>query len=383
MNGVMRMKRKLIIVGAVFLVLILILGGLFFWKGGHHALYLADTLEDWLDADTGAAAVTFQLQRPDYAVDPDTGRITPQIGQLSLTADGSWCEYADEPLYCLTAEGISAYFRKGIVCLDSGKAYTLPQPPDLSGTAKKLKTGLILYGRVTKEGDTYTVTMDTEELELTVLITADKTLRSISATALLPDGTALSGSVTPHEPSPAAIPQAVTDALVLAQMEPPTPLTDLLDEILPALRDLLPLSGELTLGVECGILDLAETADFRMNGKTAELERKGIIVTIDLPEEFSAADPTALALLLLRNGELTREEGSTVFRILLPAEPTNELCAALVPQIADLGVTFTESQAVLTFAEGALGSISLHADGTVPFLFSPLPVSFRAELSIP
>ena len=68
------MKRKLIIVGAVFLVLIVILGGLFFWKGGHHALYLADMLEDWLEADTGAAAVTFQLQRPDYAVDPDTGR---------------------------------------------------------------------------------------------------------------------------------------------------------------------------------------------------------------------------------------------------------------------------------------------------------------------
>ena len=189
MNGVMRMKRKLIIVGAVFLVLILILGGLFFWKGGHHALYLADELEDWLDADTGAAAVTFQLQRPDYAVDPDTGRITPQVGQLSLTADGSWCEYADEPLYCLTAEGISAYIREGIVCLDSGKAYTLPPPTDLSGTVKKLRTALILYGRVTKEGDTYTVTMDTEELELTVLITADKTLRSISATALLPDGT--------------------------------------------------------------------------------------------------------------------------------------------------------------------------------------------------
>ena len=82
----MHMKKGLI----VFLVLALILGGLFFWKGGHHAIALADTLEEWLDADEASQSVTILVQSPGFEADGETGRIEPKVDQLTLTAESFW-----------------------------------------------------------------------------------------------------------------------------------------------------------------------------------------------------------------------------------------------------------------------------------------------------
>ena len=41
MERVMRMKKVLIVI----LALVLVLGGLFFWKGGHHAIFLSEIME--------------------------------------------------------------------------------------------------------------------------------------------------------------------------------------------------------------------------------------------------------------------------------------------------------------------------------------------------
>ena len=60
MKRVMQMKKALIVI----LALVLILGGLFFWKGGHHALALADILEEWLDADDADQSLTLHVQIP-------------------------------------------------------------------------------------------------------------------------------------------------------------------------------------------------------------------------------------------------------------------------------------------------------------------------------
>ena len=95
------MKKLLIAV----LTLVLLFAGIFFWKGGHHALFLADALEDWLGEEDGAAAVTLQLP------------------QLDLTAEGSWTEYADRTMYVLRADGVAVYVHQGIVYLDNGISF--------------------------------------------------------------------------------------------------------------------------------------------------------------------------------------------------------------------------------------------------------------------
>ena len=365
----------------VFLVLVLIAGGVFLWKGGHHAIVLSQAIEEWLDTDDADQSVTLQIQRPGFAAGEDT--LLPRVEQLSFSADTFWTEYNDRPLFGLTAQGITACTDGKNLFLDTGKAYALPELTKLRKSARELAVGMLFHGRVTNNGGKYRIDMDTEELELHAVFAADRTIRAATVTAVLPDETALSISMQTKEPAPHAIPQPMLDAMVLADMEKPLPITEPLEILLPALQNLLPLQGNLTLGVECGILNLSETAVFLMDAEKAELQRSGTTVTLPLPAELSRANPAALTLLLLRSADFTRGGSSAQFDLTLPAEATGKICSALVPQLADLGITFGESRAILTISDAELTGVSMTAEGEVPFLITSIPISFKAELSIP
>lgn len=363
------------------LVLLLLLAALFLWKGGHHAIVLANALEEWLDTDDADQSVTLQLQRPDFSA--EDGTLLPRVEQLSLSADTFWTEYHDRPLFGLTTQGVTAYTDGANLYLDTGRVYSLPEQSGLHKSARELALGLLLHGRVTKNADKYRIDMDTEELELHAVFDADRMIRAATVTAVLPDETALSLSMETREPAPHTIPQPVLDAMVQSKMENPMPITEPLELLLPALQNLLPLRGDLTLGVECGILNLSETAVLHMDGETAKLERKDATITLPLPDVISQADPAALALLLLRSADLTLDGGMAQFDVILSAETTNALCSSLVPRLAELGITFTESRATVAITENRISSVLLTADGEVPFLITTIPVSFRAELMIP
>ena len=371
------MKKLLI----VFLILLLLGGGFFLWKGGHHAVFLAETLEEWLDADDADQTLTIQLQQPDFITD-DTGKLQPQVQQFTLTADTFWTEHHDERLLGISAAGCTAYIRAQILYMDTGRAYALPPLSEYSDSLRELALGLLLHGRITKNGDVYELAMTRPELELHILVTADPVVRGISLRAVTQDSSVIQATLTPQTPQPHSVPQPVLDAMVLSKMEQPMPLSEPLEILLPALQNLLPLRGDLTLGVECGILNLSETVVLRMDDEKAELERKGTTIPLPLPGDLSQADPAALALLLLRNGTFYRDEASAEIRLDLPPETTNALCATLVPQIQNLGIEFGESNAVMTFRDGALLSVTMNADGEVPFLITTIPVSYRAELTI-
>ena len=60
MERVMHMKKVLIVI----LALTLLLGGLFFFKGGHHAIAISQILEEYLDTDDAVTSVTVQIQIP-------------------------------------------------------------------------------------------------------------------------------------------------------------------------------------------------------------------------------------------------------------------------------------------------------------------------------
>ena len=135
--------------------------------------------------------------------------------------------------------------------------------------------------------------------------------------------------------------------------------------------------------MECGILNLSESAVLCMDGKTARLERNGVTAQLELPGSASGFNPAALALMLLRNGTFTRDGNTARFDITLPADLADALCTSLVPQLADLGIRFGESHAVLTIEDATIRSVALTAGGEVPFLITTIPVAFRAELLIP
>lgn len=365
----------------VLLVSVLLLAGLFFWKGGHHALVLADVLEEYLDADNGDQHLILQLQKSAYSAE-NTGKITPQVQQWTLAADSFWTEYADDRVFGLCAEGITVYLSGRNLYLDTGRAYSLPEMPELKQALKRLPLGLLLYGRVTKTGNTYHVSMNTEELELAADLTVDRTLRTVAVNAVLPDGTALYTTLTPQEPQHHPIPQAVAGAMVQARREPPMSLSKPLEVLLPAAESLLPLSGDLKLGVSCGILELSETVQLSILENSAALIRKGNSLSLELPMSLSNLSPVAMAALLLREGAFSKTGDGARFDVKLPAEATTELLGALVPQAADLGITLGDSSLELLIVGGRLTSAFLAAEGSVPFLFTTIPVDFSAALTI-
>ena len=374
----MRMKKVLIVI----LALVLVLGGLFFWKGGHHAIFLSEIMEEWLDEDTADQSLTLMLMKPDITVD-DKGQVKPEVRQMTLNADTFWTEYHDRPLFGLTAQGMTAWTDGKNLYMDTGKAYALPELSQARKDLRTLAVGMLLHSRVTKQNDTYSLTMKTEELELYVDIIADTRVQAVNLTAILPDDSCVQLSLAPKSAVSHPVPQEVADAMVHAKMEPPMGIREPLELLLPALEGLIPLEGDLTLGVESGILKLEERVRLRLSSEKAELERKGVIVTLDLPIDTAALEPLGAALLLLRNGDFLVSGRDAEIKVTLPPETTGQLCAALVPEIGNLGITFGESKAVVSIQDGALSTVTLSAAGEVPFLVTTIPLSFHAELNIP
>lgn len=348
------MKKFLI----VLLVVVLILAGLFFYRGGHHALVLADSLDDWLDADCADQILTVDYQ------------------SSTLSLNSFWTEHNDERIFGLTAEGITAYLRGRNLYLDTGKAYALPEMPELKQSLNRLSMGLLLYGRVTKTGDIYQISMKTEELDLD--ISTDRAFRNVTIKAALSDGTMIDAALASKDPVPHPIPQPVLESM--SRTEPPMSLSEPLEVLLPAAENLLPLAADLKLGVSCGILEVSETVQLTIQDGKAALIRKGI--RLDLPMDLSALPPVAMAAVLLREGDFTRTGDGAVFAVDLPAEAATELLGALVPQAAELGITLGDSALNLYFSADHLDSASLAANGSVPFLFTTIPVEFSAVLTV-
>ena len=385
-KGVMRMKKTtkkaLIVASIVLLVLVLLISVLFFWKGGHHAISVSNELGDWLNADAADLCLTVQYQNGSFSIDSTTGQIKPGVEQWHFTTDAFWSEYEDEKVYGLTAEGITAYLHRGILYTDTGRAYTLPDLSGLKPTIDRLRLGLLIYGRMTKNGDTYNLSMKTDELDLSASVTIDKTVQMLTVMANFSDGRTIRVTLSVKDIQDHPLPQPVLDAMVLARMEPPVSLSEPLDALMPAMEQLLPLSGKLKLEVSSGILKLSDTMDLTVAGRELTLSDKGKQIDLTLPQDFSDFPPAALGLLALRNGTFSIEDAAATVTIDLPGEAVTVLVESLVPQTADLGVTFKSGKLVLNIAGGRLTGASVSAKGSVPFLFSTIPLNFSAMLTV-
>lgn len=377
MEGVIRMKKLLI----VFLALMLILGGLFIWKGGHHAIVLAEELEDWFDEDAGDQSLAFQVNIPTFE---GGTKIEPVVRQMSLYGDTFWTELGDRTVYGLSANGYSVYLIDNTLYMDNGTAYSLPELRTYRTQLREFLTGLLLYGRVTKTEQGYRVEMEHEELTFSATVALDRGVSSVTMNL----GYTLDGQpmhilavLTPTPTQAHPLPQPVLDAMVRTTMEPPMSITEPLEVLLPAMETLLPLNADVTLGVECGILSLSETVGLTIDEEIT-LTRNGESNQLSLPEGLTNIDPMTVGLALLRNGSFSQNGYAAEFRLSLPAETTAELVSQLVPQVGSLGLTFTDSEAIVTIREGKLTAASIEANGDIPFLVTTIPLSFSAEFQI-
>ena len=373
MERVMHMKKVLIVI----LALTLLLGGLFFFKGGHHAIALSEMVEEWLDEDTADQSLTLMVSIPGVRVD-GKGTARPHIQQYSLNADTFWTEYADQTLFGLTAEGLTAWTDGRNLYMDTGKAYALPQLQQWRKELRKLSAGMLLHGRVTKHGDTYNLTMKSGELELEVDITADTRVQSVILIMVLPDDTAVHLAITTKAAASHPVPREVSDAMVRSKMEPPMALTEPLEILLPAVESMIPLTGELKLGVDCGILNISDAGTLHITQEQMVLKRRDTELTFPMQD----VQPLPAALLLLRHGDFSIDGQDAAVTVLLPPETTEALCTALVPQVGEMGMTFPESRATLTIVGGKVTGADLRVEAEVPFLVTTIPLTFTAELNI-
>lgn len=369
--------KKVLIAAAVVLA---ILVGIFLWKGGHHGLFLAHAMDEWLDMDHADQSLTIHYNRSNFTVNSATGQIKSDSEQWSLDAYSFWTEYENERILGLTMEGITVYLGGKNLYLDTGKAYALPEMPELKDSIKRLALGMLLYGRVTRNGDTYHISMKSRELTLSA--TVDAAIRTVSVEAVLPDHTRIQATLTSKEPTPHPIPELVALAMERAQSDEPMPLTEPLEVLLPAVAHLMPLSGDLSLGISCGILELSETVQLTVNGSSAALTRNGKSMDLALPVRISDLPPAAIAAMLLRDGEFTKTQDCALFTINLPAEDATALLRALIPQAEELGIGLGDSVLAVCIAEERVTSLSIQASGSVPFLFTEIPVEFSAELTV-
>lgn len=378
MKQVMKMKKAMIVLLIAFLVMTILLAGLFFWKGGHHALRLSGIMDEWLEADEADNTLTLDLSG--LETDPDRRRST-ENDPVPLEANLFWTEYGDEPLFGLTIQEMTTWTDGENLYLETGGAYALPKLSILEKPARKfMMMGFLLFGRVTKDDDTYTVSMKCGGLDVNMDVVADRSLEELTATVRLPDGTDLSASLVSEKKNKHRVPQEISDAIVHAEMEPPAPLGEAIAVLYPAFDNLLPLRGELSLQVEGNIEQISETMDFTMDRRTIELEQDGETVIVDLPAALSGTDPKLLGLLLLQYGTFENDGDTAEFEIHLADEETTMLCSMLAPQIEKLGIEFSESRITLTIEDGMLTSVTLNADGELGLVFETTPVYFAAEL---
>ncbi len=344
---------------AVLGVLLLLVTGLFFYKGGYHALAVLPKLEGLLSQDSGSYLAEVHVNGDEA------------VFQSPLQWEGS----GEKRIWSLPEYGV--YVQEEILVLDNGKAYELEMPelPD------NLLWGLVLHGRMTRGNDgQYAFNAEADGWSLNVRITCPEKVDNADLQLTYPGGT-LGLFLAPEDTPPAPVSQTVRDALVLANMEEPMELSEPLKALTP-LMELDSLAADVTLGVECGLLNLTESARLTVENGNCTVTRQGVEFEIALGENGTAFNPLPLGLALLKYGEYTPTESGAIFQIDLPTAETEAICAQLVPQLADLGLTFNTASATLTVGREKLQSLTLTAGGTVPFLFSDIPIGFTADIQV-
>ncbi len=345
---------------SVLLVLLAIPVGIFFYKGGHHALALAEKMADWLDAPAADQTISLTVD-----------------GQ-SLNADLFWMPGDDDRIWGMEEYGI--YLQDDTLYLDNGRAYALPELR-ANNDLRRLVWGLLAYGRVTREGNTWYLDTDSDQFSLHGTFTAGDALEAAQLEARLPwQGRTVNvaGALTVQRAQAHALPQKV--ALAMEDDGPHVSLSQPLNAILPAVEQLDHLTADANFGVACGILNLTESAQVTLENGTVTLSRSGVEYKLSLP--LTELSPVLAGLAVLKHGEFRQSGAETSFRFDLPPEEAAEVCAQLVPQLSELGVTFDTATAEIAILSERLQTITLSAAGNIPFVITEIPIAFTAEFHI-
>lgn len=338
----------------------------------------------WLYArGFGGLLTVWRLTRDWAAAEQADFQLTVQSEEFSLTAEGWWDTEPEGRVLYLQVRGFPVYAQNGILATDSGRSYALPEIPITEQNLRELALAALLEGEITKQDSTWHLSLPQEGISLTVWSADDRLsgLQVTCAPVISGKATPLTLSLTAAEPQTHSIPEKIRTAL--AASDPPA-LTEVLEPLISAAADLSArqtLEGALTVAVDCGILTVDETfrAVYDPAKGTLLLKTEYAEIPVTLPQTETPLSPAVLPMLLLRSGAMTETDEGCVWDIALEPELTKELCTALIPELADLDLSFSAMEAQILVRGGAFASASLTAGGEIPFLMTEIPISLTIE----
>lgn len=366
MKLVIHLKKRLILITALLIPLIICLG-FFFYKGGHHAIRIYTVLDNWLEANSS-----------DH-------KVHVEVGKFTLDTDLYWTETGGSRMWAIENDLFGAYLHDDILYMDTGIAYTARLQQDQEITMLEFLAAVLLCGQAERDGDIYRLTLETDESLLTAEISASEGFGgAFRSCAVQYDSNTfnLTANVQKQPYQKRRLPQAVRDAMVQAKIEPPVAISEPYSVLMNVLGIWKYYTYDATLSIECGILDLTQSGKLHMLSDEATLEYEGYTLTFRLPEQMVSIDPTTAAIAVLHGAEYSVEGGASHFRMTLPADITAEFATKLLPQAADLGIAFEQCDAEMTVTDGKLTSITIRASGSVPFLLTTIPLTFSAEFLV-
>lgn len=346
---------------ASLLTILLLLAGLFLWKGGHHALSMASELARWAEED--ASDQKFQLTLDD------------------ITIEGSsfWMDRSGDRVYGITVDEFTLWLRNSVVYTDTGKAYSLPSP---EADPQALLWSALLKGRITREDSLRQLTLEQDSVQMTGTMDDFGNITLDVQWGQESDAHHLSVSLQRRDTQAHTIPQNVLDAMVRADMEPPISILEPLEAVGPALAALTQMEADVTLAVECGIINLSEQLELTAGPDGLVLKRSGVEIQLPLNRTLDASAAPELVLLFLRNGDFMRTDTGAQLSLQIPGDSITGMMEAMIPQISGMGVSYDDATVSLFISGDQLETVSMEAGGSVPFLITEIPIRITVNCQV-
>ena len=175
------------------------------------------------------------------------------------------------------------------------------------------------------------------------------------------------------------IPEAVWSAASEAQI----PSIRVLEPLAKAMLELgrqENLGAELLVRADCGPIKLSDTMMLYGTDDGIYLQRKGKLEQLE-NLQMRTDMLVALGYEFCRSSTVTQVGASGSYAMVIPAEQVRTWCIRMVPEIEELPISYEDGSAVVEIVDYALHIVRLDCSGSMPFLFTTIPISLGVELT--
>ena len=302
--------------------------------------------------------------------------------------------FGEVPIAGLEISGITLYGSNRRLIFDNGRAYSLEEfgSPDPAAVSVALKMLPLAGVRRETQEDGILYRLEPPREVLAQLVPQLQELQQLQAEFLEQDDrlteirlhlthqdTELEAVLELREPRPHQIPDAVR-AGASAEQVPSIRVLEPLARAMLELGHRQTLGAELLVRADCGPIKLSDTMMLYGTDEGLYLQRRGKLEQL---ENFRMEADVLMGLgyELFRSSTVTQVGGSGSYAMVIPAEQVRTWCIRMVPEIEELPISFEDGSLVIEVVDQTMHIVRLDCSGSMPFLFTTIPVSLGVELT--